>query len=470
MPIATITPQNNSQTALLQQSLSSTGASLSSALNAAIQRSRDDAQTRFSQEQNLINQQQRTIENDRTERFDILDRQEAQKDREIAQPEIDLNNERKAFDLGKLERDDDFNQSQRSFALRNNADPASFKARAAAQEIRSINEGTTAADVAKDRKDRNARNDKFNDNEQAKAIRNEVTPVDVAIFNKEQTIEQNRARADLAKLKAEAEIDETKRKELNDRRNSAEKEASQLRKDIRDKGVGTGREQFTQERVDQLEQEFEQRHGFNPRTGTFDDALAVDNTGLKPNGETPEPSGDGETPEPSGDGGRVVELEDAKEVGINLTKFNELSQINSEDLTPEQKAQVEGFQNEITSLVNPRLDEIQEFALGTVLEEVGGGREGPVQEARLRTDEEIANELFEVAKQASVDRGSFGSKKEIERLQKKDPNDPKIKAIFQIRNLLFDKALQMRSQDQAVKSDNLKNAENSRLKDSNLFQ
>ena len=112
--IATIAPQNNSDQAALLQSLNGSSAILSSALNSAIQKSRDDAQIRFNQEQNLINQQQRTIENNRAER--VLDTNEDQFDelRKIQQPGIDLQNKQRQLSINRGEADFGFEQDQRN--------------------------------------------------------------------------------------------------------------------------------------------------------------------------------------------------------------------------------------------------------------------------------------------------------------------------------------------------------------------
>lgn len=71
MAISTISPQSTSTQAMLLQSLTGTGSNLMSALNSAIQKSRDDAQIRFNQEKNFLNEQQKNIENDRIERFNL---------------------------------------------------------------------------------------------------------------------------------------------------------------------------------------------------------------------------------------------------------------------------------------------------------------------------------------------------------------------------------------------------------------
>ena len=148
MPISTISPQNNSQQALLAQSLSGTGAVLLSALNSAIQRSRDDANIRFNQEQNFINEQQRNIQNDRVERFnnqkianDIIARGDAA-------PALENRNATNALNLGALEDTITFDREQRDILSSNNATNADNQVLNTNERQRAINEGVTPVDAA----------------------------------------------------------------------------------------------------------------------------------------------------------------------------------------------------------------------------------------------------------------------------------------------------------------------------------
>lgn len=148
MPISTISPQNNTQQSLLTQSLSATGANLMSALNSAIQKSRDDADIRFGQEQNLINEQQRNIENDRIERFNTQDRSEFLMKFGQDQERESLNNASKALELGAREDALGFEQTERNKEVEAGATDADFQIRRSNQDKRAIKEGVTSVDDA----------------------------------------------------------------------------------------------------------------------------------------------------------------------------------------------------------------------------------------------------------------------------------------------------------------------------------
>ena len=126
-----------------------------SALNSAIQRSRDDAQTQFNQTQNLVNEQQRNIANERVERFDIRNRLERLLDREdrLEQQDIEnesrgLSNQRARLDLAELENRNQFNSAQRNILTANNATPADNAVRSSQEAQRAIDLGVTPTDRA----------------------------------------------------------------------------------------------------------------------------------------------------------------------------------------------------------------------------------------------------------------------------------------------------------------------------------
>ena len=148
MPIATITPTNNSQSASLAQSLSGTGSSLLSALNSAIQKSRDDAQIQYRQQQDFLNEQQKNIANDRVERFNIQDRTERILDFAERKADGELDRSKKRLNLGDLEETISFDKRQRGLLEKGNATAADFKVRDASEEQKAIKEGVTKTDQA----------------------------------------------------------------------------------------------------------------------------------------------------------------------------------------------------------------------------------------------------------------------------------------------------------------------------------
>lgn len=75
MPIATITPQSQQQgTSNLANTLLQGSGLIQNYINQAIQRGRDSAQMQFNQEQQVLDERQRFIANDRAERFDMRNR------------------------------------------------------------------------------------------------------------------------------------------------------------------------------------------------------------------------------------------------------------------------------------------------------------------------------------------------------------------------------------------------------------
>ena len=118
----------------MQQSLSGTGTSLLSALNSAIQRSRDDTQIQFNQEQNFLNTRQRAIENDRVERFNAQDREDSAIAREQNDIGLKLDNKRRRLNLGELEDNITFDRNQRNDLINAQATPADFRIRQADEE------------------------------------------------------------------------------------------------------------------------------------------------------------------------------------------------------------------------------------------------------------------------------------------------------------------------------------------------
>ena len=146
MAISTISPQNTTQQSTLMQSLSGTGANLMSALNSAIQKSRDDAQVRLKQEQNFLTEQQRNIENDRIERFNVQDRTEFALNFDQQQQNNALDRGKKRLDLDQLGKDNMFENSEREKLIQGDATNADSSVRQASQDKEAIEKGLTKND------------------------------------------------------------------------------------------------------------------------------------------------------------------------------------------------------------------------------------------------------------------------------------------------------------------------------------
>ena len=222
MPISTISPSNNTQQAILQQSLSGTGTSLLSALNSAIQRSRDDTQIQFNQEQNFLNTRQRDIENDRVERFNTQDREDSATAREQNDIGLKLDNKRKRLNLGELEDNIIFNQNQKNALADAQATPADFRIRQADEERSAIANQVTSTDQAiRDRENldrledanqdptsRRIRDGIFSDEQRKILEDNNFTPSEIKVFEQKRARE-NQETAGRSTDEADVEVDNT---------------------------------------------------------------------------------------------------------------------------------------------------------------------------------------------------------------------------------------------------------------------